>query len=62
MRFAISDDELAVQYQEAIDELDIALEDSVDDMPDEDVELDLNEPEPADSEEIGSTHRIEVGA
>ena len=61
VRFAISDDELAVKYQEAIDVLDSCLSDSVDDLPEQEMVLDLTEAEPGDNEEIGPTHNIEVG-
>lgn len=60
--FAISDDELAVKHQEAIDELDITLDDSVNDMPYQYFELDLNESDPSDCDEIGPINSIEFGA
>ena len=61
VRFATVHDELAVNFQNAIDALDIALGESVDDMPDQDAEPDLTESESADCGEIGPTHSIEVG-
>ena len=44
-----------------MDALDIALVESVDDIPDQEEEPDLTETEPADSGEMGPTHNIEVG-
>lgn len=61
LRFAISDDELVIKYQQAIDELDIAFDDSVDGILDQDVDLDLDEAELAENGEIVPTHSIEVG-
>ena len=62
VRFAISDDELAVKYQEAIDALDIALDDSVDVIADDtNAQRSLTEPENYDDDEIGPTHAGQVG-
>ena len=62
VRFAISDDELAVKYQEAIDAVDIALDDSVDVIADDtNAQSSLTEPENSDDGEIGPTHAEKVG-
>ena len=61
VRFSIVHDELAVNYQDAIDTLDIPLGESVDEIPDQDAEPDLTESEPDYSGEICSTHSMEVG-
>ncbi len=59
--FAVVDDELATKYQEAIDTLDICIEYSLDDIPDEPydiVSIDLSE---TDYHEIGETLTLNVG-
>ncbi len=61
VRFSVVDDELATKYQEAIDNLDICIENSLDDIPDEPndiVTIDLTEP---DDHEIGETRTLNVG-
>ena len=61
VRFTITEDELAIKIQEAVDALDIIIDESVDELPDNQPELGQDEVQQSDNGEMCPTLRITEG-